>query len=27
MVSPEKTLPVFPLRVEEGNILIDVPFA
>ncbi|MTJ09480.1 Rieske (2Fe-2S) protein [Anabaena sp. UHCC 0204] len=26
-VSPEKTLPVYPLKVEEGNILIDVPAA
>ncbi|MBD2294321.1 Rieske (2Fe-2S) protein [Anabaena sphaerica FACHB-251] len=25
MVSEAKTLPVFPLRVEDGNILIDVP--
>ncbi|MBD2664198.1 Rieske (2Fe-2S) iron-sulfur domain protein [Richelia sinica FACHB-800] len=25
LVSQAKTLPVFPLRVEEGNILIDVP--
>ena len=24
-VSPEKTLPTYPLKVEEGNILIDVP--
>jgi nitrite reductase/ring-hydroxylating ferredoxin subunit len=27
MVSQEKTLPVFPVRVEDGNILIDVPEA
>jgi len=27
LVSAEKTLPVFPLRVEDGNILIDVPEA
>jgi nitrite reductase/ring-hydroxylating ferredoxin subunit len=25
MVSAAKTLPVFPLRVEDGNILIDLP--
>ncbi|TAF08032.1 MAG: Rieske (2Fe-2S) protein [Nostocales cyanobacterium] len=25
MVSQPKTLPVFPLRVEDGNILIDLP--
>lgn len=25
MVSQQKNLPVFPLRVEDGNILIDVP--
>lgn len=24
-VSQEKTLPVFPLRVEDGNILIEIP--
>jgi nitrite reductase/ring-hydroxylating ferredoxin subunit len=27
MVSQAKKLPVFPLRVEDGNILIDVPEA
>lgn len=26
-ISPAKTLPVFPLKVEDGNILIDVPEA
>jgi nitrite reductase/ring-hydroxylating ferredoxin subunit len=26
-VSPAKVLPVFPLRVEDGNILVDVPEA
>ncbi|MBK1987085.1 Rieske (2Fe-2S) protein [Sphaerospermopsis aphanizomenoides BCCUSP55] len=25
MVSSAKNLPVFPVRVEDGNILIDVP--
>ncbi|WP_016951188.1 Rieske (2Fe-2S) protein [Anabaena sp. PCC 7108] len=25
MVSEAKSLPVYPLRVEEGNILVDVP--
>ncbi|MGM3305060.1 Rieske (2Fe-2S) protein [Anabaena sp. WFMT] len=25
MVSQAKTLPVFPVRVEDGNILVDVP--
>lgn len=25
MVSPAKTLPVFPVKVEEGSILVDVP--
>jgi nitrite reductase/ring-hydroxylating ferredoxin subunit len=25
MVSEAKTLPVFPLRVEDGSILIDLP--
>ncbi|MBD2456464.1 Rieske (2Fe-2S) protein [Nostoc sp. FACHB-87] len=25
LVSQQKTLPVFPIRVEEGSILIDVP--
>jgi nitrite reductase/ring-hydroxylating ferredoxin subunit len=25
MVSKEKNLPVFPLRVEDGSILIDLP--
>ena len=24
MVSPQKVLPVFPIRVEEGNIWVDV---
>ena len=26
-ISPAKVLPVFPLRVEDGNILVDVPEA
>ena len=25
LISQEKTLPVFPTRVEEGNIWIDLP--